>query len=126
MPDAGHQGHLVRLESHPRTPTETQPATGQPPLDVPLHHHQAGGHPLDDHHQGATMRLTGGQEAQHSGNLLGVAQRPPVVAVRHQPRPGAAVAPLPRRNRRRSSTGVEEAVGHLPAPQHGEDRPHRQ
>ena len=53
--DAGHQGDLVRLESHTGPPSETQPAAGQLPLDVLLRHHQTGRHPLDDHHQGATM-----------------------------------------------------------------------
>jgi hypothetical protein len=67
VPDPPHQGHLVRLEAHPGAASEAQPPASQPALDVLCGHQQAGGQPLDDHHKGASVRLTGSQEAEHAG-----------------------------------------------------------
>ena len=67
MADPSEQTDLVGLEAHPRATSEAEPAPGQTPLDVLGRHQQAGGQPLDDHHEGASVRLAGSQEAEHAG-----------------------------------------------------------
>ena len=65
MADATYQADLVHLEAHARSPAEAEPAPGQPALDVLSRHQQACGHAFEDHHEGASVRLSGGQIAQH-------------------------------------------------------------
>ena len=65
MADPAEQGHLVGLEAHARPAAEAEPAAGQSPLDVLGGDQQPGRHALDDHHQGASVGLSGGQVAQH-------------------------------------------------------------
>ena len=59
------QAHLVDLEAHAGAAAEAQPAAGEPPLDVLGRDQQAGRHALEDHHEGASVGLSGGQVAQH-------------------------------------------------------------
>ena len=76
MPDAAHQRDLVRLEAHPGTAPVAEPAAGQLVGDVGGLDGQPGGQALDDHDQGATMGLSGGQKAQHTATLPDGHRRP--------------------------------------------------
>ena len=70
MTDAGHQGHLIGLETHPGAAPESEPASGQFPLNLVHRDGKARRQALHDHHQGFAMGLTGGQEPKHDINLL--------------------------------------------------------
>ena len=76
MTDAPEQGDLVRLEAHPRAPPVAEPATGQFGRDVVGVHRQAGRQALDDDDQGAPVRLSGGQVAQHAAQTTGPLPEP--------------------------------------------------
>ena len=65
MTDAGEKGDLIGLEPHPGTATEAQAATRQIGLDLLRADGETRREALDDDDEGLTMRLTGGQEAQH-------------------------------------------------------------
>jgi hypothetical protein len=73
--DAAHDGDVVLLEAHPGAAAVAQPPAGQLLLDVGHGHRQAGGQPLDDHHQPAAMGLTRGQEPKH-GMTIPFGRRP--------------------------------------------------
>ena len=67
--DAAEEGDLVGLEAHARTPAVPEATPGQLLGDVGRLDGQTGGKPLDDDDEGASVGLTGGQEAQHTSTL---------------------------------------------------------
>ena len=71
MADAADEGDLVLLEAHPRAPAVAQPAAGQLALHLLDRDRQPGRQPLDRHHEGAAVRLAGGEEAEHRGKSTG-------------------------------------------------------
>lgn len=57
---------IVPLEAHPGAAAEAQAAAGELGAEGLDRHGEPGGEPLDDDHQGRSVRLPGGQEAQHA------------------------------------------------------------
>ncbi len=67
--DPGGQCDLIGLEAHARSAPVAEPPAGELLGDLLDGDREAGGQPLDDDHQGAPVRLSGRQEAQHGYNL---------------------------------------------------------
>ena len=69
MAHTAQQGDLVLLEPHPGAAAEAEPPPGQLTLHLFHREGQACGQSLDHHHQGATVRLAGGEEAEHRESM---------------------------------------------------------
>ena len=71
MTYASEQHDLVDFETLTRTPSVAESTTGQFAPDVFHRHRKASGKPLDDDDEGTTVRLSGGEESQHRGQVTG-------------------------------------------------------
>ena len=65
VPDPAEELDLVLLEAHPRAAPVPEPPPGQFAGDVLEQDRESGREPFDGDHQGGTVRLPRGQEAEH-------------------------------------------------------------
>ena len=96
MADAAEEADLVGLEALARAAAVSEPAPGELAADLFCCDRQSGREPLDDGDEGAPVRLSGGQVAQHRRSLRPGARARDLAEARWRPGPGRRGRPRAR------------------------------